>query len=471
MMDHLELARKRYEAIRSECPERPDGMRRKELSTWLRADVGRVVEPLVDRPDFRAHARFPMDRLQKGAKSEERQLVQAVDQALVRSAQRLAEVARQRQVRNALLRLGPWNEQLPLERPRPKRGAARRSSTRSPIGLGAVEFVATRPWHDLVASIDYFGPAANLNLVDPVQYLGPDWQTVSLGEFLPYLNPQMRRPGDFVTRSMLTRVDHWIGVVRQFTVRCQTARQNAEIDGGQAWKRLEVQLTRLGESRARLEHLCCGGDAAAMREACMALLQVFVAYRPQPALGWLQLPPQYFSKAATFRYLVESRGDLEVTDCVAAALANVAPLFHRDLDVSDLITLAKDRCALVVVTGPGRREIHWRGKLVKSDWDGRDKQWQLVVALARSAMYGRGSGIDPNNFDSGSERTRAGKSISTSLKDLVYRLNKDRLLPDELLLKIEPAGGGKYRLDLTADQCELIELEVIERPVKKRRPK
>jgi hypothetical protein len=449
MMDRLEVAQRRYDQIcPTTKPSPPFGA--EELSLWLETDVCAVVEDLVARPDFRGHARWPLERLRDGAQGEERGLVDTVDEGLVECARQLAAVARQPALRKELLRLGPHNDRLPEGDPRGHvRGADGPEGAPVPLDLPVVEYISSRPWRDLVAVIDYFYPVSDLNLTDRERYLGPDSGRVQVGEFLPYFNPRLRPLGDFVSRTLLTRVEYWEGILRRFWVRCDTARQNSRQEVVPPWAAAVTALGQLREAHERLKDRCLAGPEARVRNACIALLQVYAAYRPRADLTWLGLPPAW-TRAPVIRHRVERQHDVRLPEQVAAALLDVAPLYRRDMDPAALIEETCRSCALVVVMGQGRREAFWQGRLLDVDWLAQRAQWEFLVELVKHASSKQG--VDACDL---------GDGAPASLKDRRSRLK--RLLPKDLDGRIKPAGRGTYILALEPGEIRLLSFEEDER--------
>src|SRR5271165_3262983 len=104
MLDHLELAQRRFQQIRS-APNVINSGKPEELSHWLENDVCQVVDELVGRADFRNLTCWPIRNLERGSRSEERALVKEVDTGLIAFARHLVEFAEQPAIREALEQL------------------------------------------------------------------------------------------------------------------------------------------------------------------------------------------------------------------------------------------------------------------------------------------------------------------------------------------------------------------------------
>jgi len=414
-----------------------------ELSQWVEINVCPVVEDLLDRSDFRNATRWPLERLPCGAAGEERKLVEALDRDLVDSAKHLTELANQSPLQEKLRQAGPA---------RPARGTGRRR-TRARLAplpayplddLAVVELVSRRPWHDLVNRADYYYPASDLNLVDRSAFLGPDSLRVQVGEFLPLINPRLRTPGDFVTGMLLSRIDYWEGVLRRAAVRCQSALRASRQDGGSRWLATCAALERVAELHGQLRARCVGGNAAKVRDAYIALLQMYIAYRPHVSLDWLELPAELRTWAShSLRYWLESRADSVVAERIATALMDIGPIYRSTIDPELLIAEQCRTHRLVVVAGRGRREVFCNGELVNFDWFANNAVWEFLLVLVEAAKSAQGA-----------DAFHLGHKGPTTWKDRRHRLG---LLASSLDEWIVSAGKGTYRLTLRPEQICLLE--------------
>ena len=452
MTDRLDLAYRRYDQLRPAPGVANAADQARALSLWLERDVGAVVDDLVGRTDFRALARWPIERLRPKAASAERALVEEIDAGLVECACRLVESARRPAVSEALRRLGPRNEWLPEAHAADQASSSTDShGSAAPFGLEAVEFLGRRPWRDLVIVHDYFYPVGDLNLSDRSRSRSPDGVPVQLAEFLPYFNPDLRQPGDFVSRTLLLRVAHWECVLQRGVVRCQAALRNSGQDGGTTWAAAVEASGRLHERSQRLRDICLLGPEARQRNAVIAMVQVYADYRPRAALDWLGLPSGTARPSCGIRDRVERRHDLGVAELVAAVLLDMAPLYRTDEDPTAMLEARYRSHRLVLVMGRGRREVYWQGQLVEVDWFVQKAPWDLLAALVEGVRSGRG--VDTIDV--------LGEEARGSLKDRRSRLK--RLVPTRLDEAIGPAGRGAYKLNLRPEEVCLLEYEGAER--------
>lgn len=458
MFDHLEVAWRRFERIRPAATP-CSAWQAQELSLWLQTEVCQVVEDLVQRPDFRRRARWPLQELGPGANSEERSLVDAADGALVECARRLAAGAHQPANRGALLRIGPYNALLPQgDSGGQESNNVDTSGLPIPLGLPTIEFIAGRPWHDLVSRNDYFYPVSDLNLFDRKRYLGPASAHVQIGEFLPYCNPRLRLLGDFVSRTLLIRIEYWQSILQRFLVRCQSAQQILDPQSDSWWRDAVESLHRSTEAYEELCQRCLAGNEGRVRGACILLLQVYATYRPRAELTWLGVPLGTQRQAGNIRDRLERRFDTSIGEQVAAALLEVTPFYRSSPSAEDILAEKVCAHALVVVMGRVQQKVHWYGNLVNTDWSTQRAQWDFFTTLVERAKTGQG--VDASNL-SGDAPTR--------LKDRRSRLKT--LLPEDLDARIRVAGRGTYKLNLRPEEICLLQYQEDERLVELASPR
>ena len=460
MSQRLELALRRFEQIRPARGEAVSSAKAEELTLWLEQDVCRVVQELSRRSDFRAHVRWPIDQLQSGATGVARALVKAIDEAIVDLARSLAEVARQPAMQKAMLLHGPDSECLANDDSRGQRVTSSCPGGSSvPDGLSIIDHIAQRPWLDLVALDDFFGSVAELNLKDASLPHGSDFRFIRIAEFMPYLNPRLRHPGDYVSQTLLIRIEHWKRILTRFYVRCQKELANSTPNSGGAWERVLEHLSTLNENHSRLRDLCIACEDARLRDSCIALTLVLAGSWSGSDLSWLGLPTRLLRNAVDIPYRVKHQYDTGVPERIAAALLDVAPLV-QNVNPIDPETEIEKKCQtheLVVVMGPGRREVYWRRLRIDVDWFKRQSSWNLLSSLVESARIGVGTDVvdlDGRAVESPKERAVC------SLKDARHRL-KD-LIPDSLDQRIKPSGRGTYKLDLPRERVCLLQFEQVD---------
>jgi hypothetical protein len=428
-MDRLDLARRRFTQITESASPRATQMQAEELASWLEQDVCGVVEKLWDHDGFRHRVRWPIDRLCGREDQSERQMVLTVDRALVNFAAQLSSFARQKSVDEKLRRLerqegtSSNDNQADLE-----------LSTCQPFGLSAVEFIAQRPWRDLASPSDYFFPVAGLNLKKP--------DSRQWGMFSTFVNPLLRPPGDFISRGLQIRIEHWTHYLQRFWVRCHAVVQQSGEELTDSWPQVTAAKANLSEQTAALRAMCSSGPEARLRDSCIALLHVMVGCRPGIDISWLGVPMGLERNVMGMPAVVRRRHNLTIADRIAAALADVADMMRQPPTPDEVIESARRAHQLVFATGPGVWRMIWDdvecGQTIADKPALRDFLW----ALAQRAKTGQC--VEANRWKSG----------TTALKDRRYHLRGH--IPESLRDRIQPSGDGAYKLDLPGDEICLL---------------
>lgn len=425
--DLMDLALDGYEVIRAQCDADPPGHRSRRLAGWLRRDAVAAIDELAARADFRSRARWSMDRLQPGAAGAERQLVDSVDAALVEHAAALARFAADGDVM-------PRLEALALPFPQT---AAATGKVPGASGVGTVEFIAQRPWQDLVSVRDFFAPTAGLNLKAKA---GPRRQPV---EFVPMFHDALRQPGDHIAGMLLRRVRYWTEDLRWFQARCVKVATDLGLPDGCGTAVLETEI-RLGRSVAELEGRLAGTPEARLREACVVLVQAYAEFHPRPDLKWLE-PAGPSGASGVLRFWLENHDETMVASRVAAALGAASREYRGKVPAEDVLREAARSYALVLARGLGTRTMYWRGKRVDETAIGA-ALWDTMWALALKAKQGQG--LDHEHFGTGSRGTGAVTRHALSCR--VDRLK--RKLPADFAEINGEEVLGTYLLKLAANE-------------------
>jgi hypothetical protein len=282
----------------------------------LSFDVAEVTATLPTRPGFRRHARWPLVCLTGESDCSERTAVLAVDEGLVRCATALSKIARRPEIWKQLLKLGPYQEEVPEGDPRAvDEQSKQETSAPTPLGLRYVESTMDRPWRDLVSANDYFGPVAQFN------YLEDDG--FQHGEVMHFLVKGLRVPGDFVSRCMEIRIKHCLSGLQQFWVRCDTARRSAGIELQPERSESSELFSRLIEQYKDLRSTCLEREEARLRDSCIALLQIYIGFREHADVDWLGPVAILAANASGIPDSVANRHEWDVPERAARALIDV----------------------------------------------------------------------------------------------------------------------------------------------------
>lgn len=472
MIDQLDLALRDFEHLTVSQSRLPYS-RGSAISAWINQRVCPVVESLVLGREFQTLARWPLDNICAGSDSEVRSLVEEIDSGLVAALCQchcLKQILAQSKPmafapefpRAATQAVITADSCVVTQLPPSARLAAvnkpqfRGSSVNSATGPAAP--AARRPWHDLASPGDYFAVAADMNLVEPVR--DSEGKIATMGTLLPYINPTLIRLGDFVTRGMLARAEFWLTSLQQNWVQLQRHATHLDDAAKETLAGLSRLLGKLHNNYELLSHRCAEGPQAFLREACITLTQMYAAYTPCASFAWLGPEAAIGAKGAfIYRHRIERRDDkmgpdpiaAVLPDQIAAALCAVAGLYRAEAEADDLIAEAVHRSRLVLVSGPGRREVYWDKKLVKQHWQRKAAQWAMLEDLVRAVSTG-GAGTD--GYGTMDE-------YDYDPKDCKYRFYKS--LPQTLYDLIVSAGSGTYRLALTRDQVCLLEYSNVDK--------
>lgn len=218
-----------------------------------------------------------------------------------------------------------------------------------------------------------------------------------------------------------------------------------------------------------LRSVCLSGNDARMRDACCALIQVYIAYHPRPHLPWLGLTEDRYQAvvvmlrlefrrlgelieyeqvdSSTIREKSRRSARLVVIDAlqkVAAALEDVAPFYRSSLSPKELIDEARFQYRLVVVTKP--RMAFFDGDQLSVDWNKKSKPWELLRYLAaKGEQLKCVDQYDPSGNPSPS-------AMSTTKGRLCQYLMDSEPTPNspasQLACCIETTKEGEYYLNL-----------------------
>ena len=448
MLDQLEMAIRRYEQIAPHPGSDMTTTQADQLSDWLERQVGRITEALLTRPGFRCRVRWPIERLTGASDCPEREAVMAVDKSLVRYASALRSLAHTDVISRQLLRLGRYGVEVEEGDPSALDETPEDSSLpRTPLGLRGVEFIASRPWRDLASPWDYFHPTSQFNLTESDGVL---W-----AQFLPFLNRQLRVPGDFVTRCLEIRIDYWRDMLDRFFIRCDTARQRANVELGTRWTELNALRSELKVRIEGLRQLSLLGQEACVRDSCVALLQIHAGFHQDTDLSWLGTVARMVANVSDIPYRVKRRHEWEVPERAAAALIDIADIV-RHQPPEDLIDEMKATRRLVLIEE--QRQGFLDGLPIEAhdqlvNWDGRDNlMWELLWTLADRARIRRS--VDCYCLSNPNARAAQEPPSVQAVKD--RRSNLKKLIVPELNGLIVDAGRGTYRMELKADHICLL---------------
>jgi len=350
--------------------------------------------------------------------------VEAVDKALLQFARILASETR---------RYGD------LEKPSDENASLQRCA-----GLTDVEWIARRPWIDLVNPEEYFSAYCDLNL-----------QSVRKEHEARYQNMQERwKPlGDYVLRSMFGRIDYWTQLLLGYMARLRATKWFTSRTDSPGINTVEPWIA-LKQAVDQLQSTCRTAVAATRRENAVALVQVYAAYSTVPDLKWLPFDADRVNSfQALIRHVLrhpqvevevdgaESKNlcDPTIVRQIAHALDDATAFYEAPDDPDELIEWAKDRSRLLLVDR-FPRAVYWDGdSLAESQWDCAEKEWCLLWRLAKNVGRPVSQGDLPHP---------EGEAIRSRRSKLSRRLIDAGFVLDELIETIPKEG---YLLNLPRD--------------------
>lgn len=446
MLDQIQMALRRYEQLAPNTSGNMSQSQADELADWLEFQVGDVVAHFLARPGFRRRARWPIDRLTGQWDCHERDAVRAVDASLVRYAEGLLNIARSPAIERELLRMDPYQNQVKpsdasVYDPPPEEDDHRRV----PLRMRQVEYIASRPWRDLVSVWDYFCPVSQMNLSEVEQ---PGWS-----QFTSFCNKTLRTPGNYVARCMAIRIEHWELSLRQFAIRCQEACRWANaLSEARALSNLSAELA---SHIAELRRLALNGRGYRTNDACIALLQIHVGFHPQVDVSWLGEVARLVRNAADIPLRLRRYHQWEIPERAASALVEIAAAMRQPLSPEDVIAEKRSTKRLVLIEE--ERNGYFDGEAIDKDtgamWHGRDSlHWELLWTLAELAQLRKN--VDAYQLSNPKADRSQSAPSSSAIKN--RRSDLKKLLIPKLNARILEAGRGTYRLDLEPDDICLL---------------
>ncbi len=362
-----------------------DEERSEQWEKWLRDDVVPVVEDLLDNPIFRGRIREIPEQLFTSPPQVRRARINALADALVAEAQALVAAAKEFDLLETLADQDRAQDQAWIAK----------QAGHSVDSRSVIEKLAERPWFNVVNPDDFWTPTFDLHLTHSDPLLTQQYcRTQPPGKLL----------GDHVIERMFARLDFWKKQLEHGRQQLQS-RLGGDKAGVAAHERVFTCAIDVEQKYQAVRSDWREGNDARLRNACLVLLQTYLAYHEVPQLAWLDLDLRTLTvHGQIVRSFFRRRGPVNLTEKkngnglhkdaprpasvvdgqlirqVAAALEDLAPLYHQGVHADDLIAEAKDRFNLVVVVDP--RMVFWQGELLKLSWSDAEKAWNLMLHLA-----------------------------------------------------------------------------------------
>ncbi|MBN8625097.1 MAG: hypothetical protein J0M17_06400 [Planctomycetes bacterium] len=458
-MNRHELAKLRLKQLLPSPPSGVDETLSDQFEIWLRQDVVPVTEELLNNPAFRRIISAIGQQLFGDDKNERRVQLNGFADALTACAQAMVAAATKFGVLDALADQDRTTDENWLEEEF-NRHADRRC---------VVEKMAMRPWFDLVDGDDFWTPRCGLFLRDSDALLTRQFRReLTHSQLL----------GDHVTELMLARVGFW---TRRLSMAWNRLQPRLGERGEPAFADLSSVFARFLDVEERHRALVAvwrTGSESRLRNACMVLLQTYVAYHSAPQLAWLGFTTQSLTvNGATLQPLFRRQGiltqikhvtanqyrqvdtqtarlvDLEVILQIGAALEDVAAMYQRGVHADDLIKEARAQYKLVVVVRP--RMVFWRGRPLKLEWDGTETMWNLMLHLAVQAE----GKLPIRDYVLSGVKTNRDLSVR---KSHLMKFLAGAPGGDDLAVLIEKRRSGPCYLDIAPETVRVLDLDADE---------
>lgn len=194
----------------------------------------------------------------------------------------------------------------------------------------------------------------------------------------------------------------------------------------------------------QLKTICARAPEARMRESCIALVQVYASFHGASGVDWLELDKHLIDSQRNYlAQLIRSQSDITTTDCIAAALTDVAGLLSSTMPRETAEDAAIRSGALVLIEST--RSVYWEGELIDEDWRKNKKSWDLLWALAKKGHHRS----EVEMCDVSGELTSA-----STFTNRWSRLKQQ--LPTSLSSKVRPGSKpATYLLDLDGQRIHL----------------
>jgi hypothetical protein len=387
-MDRFELASARYKDLMANHfgdpgePRLGSRIAGDRLYVWMEQFVLPLAAEAFSSQYFQHYATWPQRSLQSGSKYEARQLVDEIADALSVSAKLLNRIAASPTIKKEIEK-----EPGPVK----LKGETLFETQLDQLKSYAekCDLIERRGWSDLVSNDDYFRLSAGMlsacEVAVPPQtpsalVIAPCEANMNLATALG-----QGRVGDLVSRGLLARISTWVQVLKEFrsmvhrAAKRNTARPLRRLDSeAAAWSRL---LTLQDQLKA----ICTRAPDVPLRESCITLVQVSANFRGAVGLDWLGLDQHLIESQRNYLAdLIRSQCDTTTTDCIAAAIADVARLISDEKPNETVEQEAIRGGGLVLIEST--HTVYWEGQVLDVNWQGSRTSWDFLWALAKKGQ-------------------------------------------------------------------------------------
>ena len=435
-MNSLELAIRRYKQIVPKSLDRFDGTRLETLKVWVQTELRACLEDYVELPSFREAATWPITNLRVNAGTTERELVDLAEAEIAALGRQLSPI-----ISKSRVEVGTDKMPASSDAADPSIVVLRSGSdsleVAAPLrsgdsGLFENQLLAlAENGVELVNTDDYFWPTQRYEQ-------NSDGSFIQHGEFIVSLNADLIVPGNFIVRCMMKRFRNCLAMLSH----CVNSHLEGVAIPSQQGTEAYVRWHNIQNIRTQLETAFESGVDMRLRDACVALTQVYAVEHPSPGISWLDSATEASqSKLNSLRGLIHSQSGPAYLERIVSALHILDRL---DLGDSTELPLTKAIAGGGLVIVKSARRIIWEGVEVPQI---PDKQFDLLAALAKKARR-RGYVNASEIYDEPVSRG--------ALSNLIMRLKQS--LPQSLRkLVISSEGSGGYQIELDSHRIDIFD--------------
>ncbi|WP_339688313.1 hypothetical protein [Gimesia maris] len=435
-MESWKLAVRRYQDILPDAEIPRFNFPREKLLAWLRNDACPAVEEYSQRLRFQEYANWPLIALNPGADTPERQLIDSLEQGILKCAKTLSQLTKEELVSKNLEDQNPSREYVSEETV--EITAGRTNCVRRIIGksndleiiLSQVEYLAQNSDLSLVNSSDYFGPVQEYSK-------DADGKIVQRGELIIAFNYELDPVGNYMIRCLLERARQWYELLSKAKDMIKKAIEATGRPYQQLVEQLENEWDKLDTDWSECQYLLKSGKKNRLINSAIILTQIYAAFGLKPELHWLSLPDKLLNhEIDSIRNRLTAFLNKETTDRIAHALGDLKDLYGKDEKQTDVVEEAIAKGDLVLISKS--KEAYWENKKISDQISGR--RWELLLLLAKKAKRRacvREHDLFPEGSNSLSAMGTSWSRLNERLPQSLWTLVKKGVEPRSYILRLD----------------------------------
>ncbi|QDT93584.1 hypothetical protein [Gimesia algae] len=437
-MDSWKLAVRRYQDIVPEADIPRINFPREKLLAWLRNEACPAVEEYSQRLRFQEYANWPLIALNPGADTPERQLIDSLEQGILKCAKTLSQLTKEELIGK---NLEDQNQPQSYVREETVEITAERTtcvkriigkSNELEIVLSQVEYLSLISDLSLVNSSDYFAPVQEI----PKDV---DGKKVQRGELIIAFNYELDPVGNYMIRCLLERARQWYELLSKTRCMIKKAIEATGRPYQQLVDQLENEWKNLEADWSECQHLLKSGKKNRLINSAVILTQIYAAFGLKPELHWLSLPDKFLNhEIESIRNRLTAFLNKETTDRIAHALGDLKNLYGKDEQQTDVVEEAIANGDLVLISKS--KKAYWEKKKISDQISGR--RWDLLLLLAKKAKRRacvREHDLFPEGSSSLSAMATSWSRLNERLPESLWTLVKNGVEPRSYILRLDSA--------------------------------